>query len=77
MTNRASLTMGLFLVLVLARAASAADGDQLIIVSDHAGDAELYLTDLDGKPMKSITHVGYCLSNTIVDFSPFEISAVR
>ncbi len=29
------------------------------------------------RPMKSITHVGYCLNGTIVDFSPIEISATR
>ena len=29
------------------------------------------------RPMKSITHVGYCLKGTIVDFSPIEVSAVQ
>lgn len=29
------------------------------------------------RPMKSITHVGYCLKGTIVDFSPIEVSAAR
>jgi hypothetical protein len=29
------------------------------------------------RPMKSITHVGYSLKDTIVDFSPIEISAVQ
>ena len=29
------------------------------------------------RPMKSITHVGYCLKGTIVDFSPIKVSAVQ
>lgn len=29
------------------------------------------------RPMKSITHVGFCLNNTIVDFSPVEVSAAQ
>lgn len=29
------------------------------------------------RPMNSITHVGYCLKGTIVDFSPIEMSAVK
>jgi hypothetical protein len=29
------------------------------------------------RPLKSITHVGYCLKGTIVDFSPIEVSATR
>jgi outer membrane protein assembly factor BamB len=29
------------------------------------------------RPMQSITHVGYCLKETIVDFSPIEVSAAR
>ena len=29
------------------------------------------------RPMKSITHVGYCLKGTIVDFSPIEVSPVQ
>jgi hypothetical protein len=29
------------------------------------------------QPMKSITHVGYCLNNTITDFSPIEASAAQ
>ncbi len=29
------------------------------------------------RPMKSITHVGYCLKSTIVDFSPIEASSVQ
>jgi hypothetical protein len=29
------------------------------------------------QPMKSITHVGYCLKGTIVDFSPIEVSEVQ
>jgi hypothetical protein len=29
------------------------------------------------RPMKSITHVGYCLKGTIVDFSPIEVSPAR
>jgi hypothetical protein len=29
------------------------------------------------RPMTSITHVGYCLKGTIVDFSPIEVSAVQ
>ena len=29
------------------------------------------------RPMKSITHVGYCLKGTIADFSPIEFSAAR
>jgi len=27
--------------------------------------------------MKSITHVGYCFKDTIVDFSPIEVSTVQ
>jgi hypothetical protein len=27
------------------------------------------------QPMKSITHVGYCLNGTVVDFSPIEVAA--
>jgi outer membrane protein assembly factor BamB len=29
------------------------------------------------RPMKSITHVGYCLKGTVADFSPIEVSAAR
>ena len=29
------------------------------------------------RPMKSITHVGYCLNNSIADFSPIEVAAAR
>ncbi|MHB8898553.1 MAG: outer membrane protein assembly factor BamB family protein [Thermoguttaceae bacterium] len=29
------------------------------------------------RPMKSVTHVGYCLKGTIADFSPIEVSATR
>ena len=29
------------------------------------------------RPIKSITHVGYCLKGTITDFSPIEVSAAR
>ena len=29
------------------------------------------------QPMKRITHVGYCLKGTIVDFSPIEIAAAQ
>jgi hypothetical protein len=29
------------------------------------------------RPLKSITHVGYSLKGTIVDFSPIEVSAVQ
>ena len=29
------------------------------------------------QPMKQITHVGYCLKETVVDFSPIEVSAAR
>lgn len=29
------------------------------------------------QPMKRITHVGYCLKETVVDFSPVEVSAAR
>jgi hypothetical protein len=29
------------------------------------------------RPMKSITHVGYCLKGTIVDFSPIEASSAQ
>jgi hypothetical protein len=29
------------------------------------------------RPMKSITHVGYCLKGTVVDFSPIEVSAAQ
>jgi len=29
------------------------------------------------RPMKSITHVGYCLKATVTDFSPIEVSAAQ
>ena len=29
------------------------------------------------RPMKSITHVGYCLNKSVVDFSPIEVSAAQ
>lgn len=29
------------------------------------------------RPLKSITHVGYCLNNSVADFSPIETAAVR
>ncbi len=29
------------------------------------------------RPMKSITHVGYCLKGTVVDFSPIEVSTAQ
>ncbi len=29
------------------------------------------------RPMKSITHVGYCLKGTVVDFSPIDVSVAR
>jgi len=29
------------------------------------------------RPMKSITHLGYCLNNSVVDFSPIEVAVAR
>jgi|GEM_PF-2520037 hypothetical protein len=29
------------------------------------------------RPMKSITHVGYCLKGTVTDFSPIDVSAAQ
>jgi len=29
------------------------------------------------RPMKRITHVGYCLNATITDFGPIEVSAAQ
>jgi hypothetical protein len=29
------------------------------------------------RPMKSITHVGYCLNNSTADFSPIEVAEAR
>ena len=38
---------------------------------------ETTLTAKLQRPMKSITHVGYCLNETIADFSPIEVSAAQ
>ena len=29
------------------------------------------------QPMKSITHIGYCLKGTVADFSPIEVAEAR
>jgi outer membrane protein assembly factor BamB len=56
--------------------------DLVVTVDLDAGDvtfqgAGVTVTAKLERPMKNITHVGYCLKGTVTDFSPIEVSVVE
>jgi hypothetical protein len=56
---------------------------ELIVTVDLASgnvtfqSGETTLTAKLQRPLTSITHVGYCLNNSIADFSPIEVTKAR
>jgi hypothetical protein len=56
---------------------------ELIVTVDLASGnvtfqgGEATVTAKLNRPLKSITHVGYCLNGSIADFSPIEVAEAR